>query len=155
MNQTKQNQFLEKIRSNLGRSKSSEIPPVPQPRPSRELGKIEDEVEILIDEINTLSGEAKNISKNDIKSTLGSLVDAESIKKAVLWDTPFINKFGFMNILEELGVEIIPSNSDKFALAECDLGITKVDFAIPYTGTVCLWASPQKPAAVSLLPRIH
>ena len=40
-------------------------------------------------------------------------------------------------------------------VAECELGVTGVDVALPETGTLLLRSSPEKPRVVSLLPRVH
>jgi L-lactate dehydrogenase complex protein LldG len=40
-------------------------------------------------------------------------------------------------------------------MAQCDLGVTEADVALPETGTLGLFSSSEKPRAVSLLPRIH
>ncbi len=57
--------------------------------------------------------------------------------------------------LSALGVAVVPPGADKRALAECDLGVTEADFALPETGTLGLLSSAEKPRAVSLLPRVH
>jgi L-lactate dehydrogenase complex protein LldG len=40
-------------------------------------------------------------------------------------------------------------------VAECDLGITGADFALPETGTLGLRSTIEQPRTVSLLPRVH
>jgi L-lactate dehydrogenase complex protein LldG len=40
-------------------------------------------------------------------------------------------------------------------VAECDLGVTGVDAALPETGTLVLRSAPDRPRVVSLLPRVH
>jgi L-lactate dehydrogenase complex protein LldG len=54
-----------------------------------------------------------------------------------------------------LGVELVSPQAGMRAVAECDLGVTGVDAALPETGTLLLRSSPEKPRVVSLLPRIH
>jgi L-lactate dehydrogenase complex protein LldG len=77
------------------------------------------------------------------------------VKKAVLWPHPGLEQFGFAERLRSLGVEVVPPDAEKDALAECDLGVTGVDFALPETGTLGLLSSAEQPRAVSLLPRVH
>ena len=54
--------------------------------------------------------------------------------------------------LRDLGVAIVSPCAEKRVLAECDLGVTEADFALPETGTLGLLSSPDKPRAVSLAP---
>jgi L-lactate dehydrogenase complex protein LldG len=62
---------------------------------------------------------------------------------------------GVNEILSDLGVEMHSPHEDPRDLAHCDLGVTEVDYALPETGTLALLSSPEKPRAVSLLPKVH
>jgi L-lactate dehydrogenase complex protein LldG len=57
--------------------------------------------------------------------------------------------------LRALGVKIVPAQADKHDVAACELGVTGVDAALPETGTLQLYSSPERPRVVSLLPRVH
>ncbi len=48
-----------------------------------------------------------------------------------------------------------PPASDRRRLAECDLGMTVADGALPETGTVLLRTTKGQPDLLSLLPRVH
>ena len=149
------NSILENIRKNLGRNPGYPIPSVPPPLPPRKINSIEAEIDTLIHEINLLSGEAIRMTPAGLFTSLSNLVETESIKKAMVWDTPCIKSLNIQDGLVKNGVEIVPIDSSKHKLAECDLGITEVDYALPDTGTLCLLSDKEKPRTVSLLPRVH
>lgn len=90
-----------------------------------------------------------------IDVALQELVESQSIRKATLWMTRGLAEWRIAERLQEMNIEIIPSNADKHSLAQCDLGVTEVDFALPETGTLVLRSSAERPRAVSLLPRVH
>ncbi|HEX9074380.1 MAG TPA: LUD domain-containing protein, partial [Anaerolineae bacterium] len=52
-------------------------------------------------------------------------------------------------------VTIISHDSPKDELAQVDLGITEADFCLPDTGSLGLFAAPEKRRSTSLLPRVH
>ena len=58
-------------------------------------------------------------------------------------------------MLEAIGVEIVSPYASNREVAECDLGVTGADFALPETGTLGLRSSIEQPRTVSLLPRVH
>jgi L-lactate dehydrogenase complex protein LldG len=83
------------------------------------------------------------------------LVTEQEIRRAALWETAGLKRLRLAERLAACGVEIAPPGADKHQLAVCDLGVTEVDFALPETGTLGLLSSPEKPRAVSLVPRVH
>ena len=149
------NPVLESIRRNLGREAGSQLPPRPPIVPPRQIFSIETELDLLVSEINKLSGNAKRISCDAIDEHLDELIHTQEIKKVFLWETVWLAELHLTDRLQSMGVEIIPNQADRMALAQCDLGITEVDFALPETGTLGLLSSPEKPRLVSLLPRVH
>lgn len=155
MSASESNPVLESIRQNLGRDVSTSLPSRPPVLPSRLAGPIEIELDMLVNEINKLAGSAQRIPCSKVGGYLDELVQNHEIRKAMLWETDWLRELGLVDRLQKLGVEIIPNWADKVALAECDLGITEVDFALPETGTLGLLASPERPRVVSLLPRMH
>jgi len=150
-------QILADVRLALGRAMNAPVAPIPSSAriAARAPGNANAEIEMLLGEINKLGGNASRIARADVRSSLEKIVRDEQVKKATLWDTPDLQELGVADILRELGIELTSPRADKRALAECDLGITSADFAFPETGTLVLRSSPQKPRAVSLLPRIH
>lgn len=129
-----------------------ERPAIPPPRT---VGPPEAEIDRLLREITELSGVAQRVTEDELDAALRSLVEAEGVKKATLWATQGLAQWRIADRLRALGVEIIPHDADKHTLAQADLGVTEVDFALPETGTLGLLSSPEKPRLTSLLPRVH
>jgi L-lactate dehydrogenase complex protein LldG len=150
-----ENPVLDAVRLSLGRRPGDPIDPRPPAPPFRKADNLESEINLLIEEVNKLSGSAKKMDASGIESSLQNLVQSEGVKKASLWQTKDLTDLMLEDDLGALGVEIIPARAGKHALARCDLGITGADFALPETGTLGLLSSPDSPRAISLLPRIH
>jgi L-lactate dehydrogenase complex protein LldG len=151
-------EILGKLRASLGRTPGSPVAPVPPTArvKSRTAGPPDAEIEQLFAEIGKLNGVARRLaSQDDLKSALADLVKAEAVKKATLWATPELQALDVANTLRALGVEIVSPQADKHLVAECELGVTGVDAALPETGTLLLRSSPERPRVVSLLPRVH
>ncbi|OGO66157.1 MAG: hypothetical protein A2Z45_10680 [Chloroflexi bacterium RBG_19FT_COMBO_55_16] len=146
---------IENVRRALGRTAGAAVEARPAVLAPRQAGSIEAEVDLLIKEINALSGSAQRVSEDDLNQVLKGLLQTQEVKKATLWQTAGLADLGLEGRLREMGVEIISPHADKYVLAECDLGVTEVDFALPETGTLGLLSSQDKPRAVSLLPRVH
>ena len=151
-------EILAKVRASLGRGPGSPVAPVPPTArvKSRTPGPLDAEIEQLFIEIGKLNGTTRRlVSKDDLKSALADLVKAEAVKKATCWTTPDLTTSDVAGILEALGVKIVSPQADKHLVAECELGVTGVDAALPETGTLLLRSSPERPRVVSLLPRVH
>jgi L-lactate dehydrogenase complex protein LldG len=116
---------------------------------------LDSEIECFLGEIKKLSGIPKKVIPSEIAASLKELVAEQNIKKACLWNTPHLKHLGIAEKLQSLGVEIISSNADKHAIAQCDLGVTEADYLLAETGTLVLRSSAEKPRAVSLVPRVH
>ncbi|CAG0943369.1 hypothetical protein ANRL1_01316 [Anaerolineae bacterium] len=150
-------QILTDVRQALKRKVDAAVAPIPaSARIAPRVPAVANvELEMLLDEISKLGGVTRRISRVEIRSALANIVRDESVKKATAWETRERKELGVADALRELGVEIVSPHADKRALAECDLGITGADAAFPETGTLMLRSSPEKPRAVSLLPRVH
>lgn len=146
---------IEAVRRALGRTAGAEVAASPAVLPPRQAGSIEMEIDLLIKEINALSGSAQRVLENDLDRVLKGLLQTQEVKRATLWQTAGLAALGLEGRLRESGVEIVSPHADKYTLAACDLGVTEVDFALPETGTLGLLSSREKPRAVSLLPRVH
>jgi L-lactate dehydrogenase complex protein LldG len=122
----------------------------------RAAGDVSAELDLLLTEIGKLGGITRRIAGPDeLRAALAELVQAEEVKKATAWTTPELQDLGVTTILAALGVEIVSPHAYKRQVAECDLGVTGVDMALPETGTLLLRSSPERPRSVSLLPRVH
>jgi L-lactate dehydrogenase complex protein LldG len=155
MNAKGSNPVLERVRQSLNREAGSPLSARPPVLPPRQSGSIDVEIDLLVSEINKLAGSASRISCDVIGEYLAELVNTNEIKKAMIWDTDWLRELGLIDRLRSLDVEIISNQADSEALAQCDLGITEVDFALPETGSLGLLSLPERPREVSLLPRVH
>jgi L-lactate dehydrogenase complex protein LldG len=155
------NPVIDNIRRSLGRTapiSSQQGDPFgrrPAIYESRQAGSTDSEIQLFFDEIKKLSGVGQRLASDDITDVLKTLVVDKDIRKTTLWHTPLIEQLGLEGALHSLGVEIISPTANKHEMALCDLGITEADYLLPGTGTLVLRSSPEKPRAVSLLPRIH
>jgi L-lactate dehydrogenase complex protein LldG len=151
-------EILGKVRASLGRSPGSPvatIPPASRVGP-RTAGPVEAEIAQFFAEIGKLNGVSRRLAGRDaLRSALAELVQVEAVKKATAWTTPDLAALDIPGSLKALGVELVSPHADMRLVAECELGITGVDAALPETGTILLRSSPEKPRVVSLLPRVH
>jgi L-lactate dehydrogenase complex protein LldG len=151
-------EILGKVREALGRKPEMSPPSLSAtariaPRVAGDQGA---EIGQLLAEIETLSGVTRRLASRDaLPLALAELVEAEDVKKATLWSTPDLALWGVAETLRTLGVEIVSPQADKHLVAECELGVTGADAALPETGTLLLRSSPERPRVVSLLPRVH
>jgi L-lactate dehydrogenase complex protein LldG len=151
-------EILAKVRTALGRSPGAPVGPLPATARvgPRAAGPADAEIEQLFTEIGKLSGDTRRLAGRDaLRPALADLVHAETVRKATLWSTPDLAAWDVAGALGALGVEIVPPQADKHLVAECELGVTGVDAALPETGTLLLRSSPERPRVVSLLPRVH
>jgi len=149
------NPVIENIRRSLGRTTQTPLSPRPGIYPSRPVEGIDSEIEAFMAEVKKLSGVGQRLVPAEIDAELKALVDGQNIRKATVWETPHLRQLGVAEILNSLGVELVPPNADKHEMASCDLGVTEADFLLPETGTLVLTSSTEKPRGVSLLPRVH
>lgn len=148
-------QILADVQIALRRKPDSPIAPLPPAArvALRAAGDVHAEMEMLFGEITKLGGNTQRVAKAELAHALQTLVQAQQIRKATCWNTSELATLQAQLI--QLGVQLVSPHADKRELAECDLGVTGVDYAFPETGTLVLRSSPEKPRAVSLLPRVH
>lgn len=149
------NPMIENIRCSLGRTTQAPLSRRPAIYESRAPVSMDTEAEHFLEEVNKLSGVSRKLSPSGIDDALEVLVKEQDIRTATVWETPALRQLGITEILNSLGVDLIPPNADKHEMATCDLGVTEADYLLAETGTLVLKSSVQKPRAVSLLPRIH
>ncbi len=158
---TAREEILGKVRTALGKGRAGGSPAVPVVPDSarvgpRQPGDRDAEIDSLLAEVDKLTGVTRRIARpEELKTALAELVEAEGVKKAALWQTQELRDLGVGDALAALGVTVVPGCGDKREIAECDLGVTGVDLALPETGTIILRSSPQQPRGVSLIPRVH
>ncbi len=123
------------------------------------LTAIGDERSVLIEqfasEINQVNGKARKISdKDEINENVLNLFNQYKAKTFKIWDTPFLNSLRLKEFLTEKGFGNVQSEQKK-SLAEVDIGITEVDYAIADSGTLVLLTDSDKPRLDSLIVPIH
>jgi len=158
MTNTAREEMLGKVRATLQRTADSGVAAFPATAriAPRSTGDVEAELALLFAEVEKLGGKTKRLKKKaDLKEALRELVEVESITKATLWQTAELKKMGVEKTLKSIGVEIVSPYASNREVAECDLGVTGADFALPETGTLVLRSSIEQPRTVSLLPRVH
>jgi L-lactate utilization protein LutC len=149
---------MSRVRAALSSTSRALVPPLPlsarvAPRVASDAPT---EINLLLAEIAALGGTTRRVTTRDeLQAALRDLVQVEQVKRATLWQTRELQELGVVEALSAEGVEIVPSDADERALAECDLGITGADAALPETGTLVLRASLEHSQLVSLLPRVH
>ncbi len=149
------NAIFENVRRALGRPAEGTLELRPKVLRPRTAEPIEDEVDRLLREVGALSGKAQRVSADEMAGQLRRIVQDEDVRRATLWPTPRLRELGVEASLRDLGVAIVSPCTETRVIADCDLGVTEADFILPETGTLGLLSSPDKPRAVSLLPRIH
>ncbi len=148
-------QILNSIRTTLASATRAPLNTTAWMMP-RTLGAVNAEIDRLLAEIEKLGGATRQLaSQDELRVALRELVEQEKIRKATTWETKELRELGIAEMLTALGVEIMPQDADKRAIAACDVGITGVDFALPETGTLVLRTTPAQSRLVSLLPRVH
>lgn len=144
------------VRSSLSvtrRPASESRPPI---LAARQPGEPQVEMDQLLREIRALGGSVRSLgAPAELARALADLVEAEGVKRATVWPTPDMADLGIPESLAELGVVLVSPFLGKQALAECDLGVTGVDMALPETGTLVLTSDDTRPRMVSLVPRVH
>jgi len=157
-NNAAREEIFAKVRSALKSFSGSRLSPLPDsarfaPRSAEALDK---EIDRMLTEVTRLSGQARKIhGQDEFAGALEALVKTEGVKTVVLSDHPLYGDYGVVDLLQRFGVTIVSSDSDRRRLAECDLGITVPDAALPETGTSLLRTTQGQPDVLSLLPRVH
>lgn len=130
----------------------TDIPRIPDfPKP----GSNDEEIDRLLREIRLVSGNTARIKNDALQQAVDELINDYQITTVMMWQTEYLASSGIIDVLLKRNIKIVPPGSKLSILADCDLGITEVDFALSETGTLVLTSSAVKPRLVSLLPRIH
>ena len=124
-----------------------------EPRKAATLAK---EIEKMLGEVKRVSGHGLQVhGREEFAAALDQLIRDEGIRTAVLSDHPLHRHYDTGALLKGFGIGIVSPKGDARGLADCDLGITVADAALPETGTVLLRTTQGQPDALSLLPRVH
>jgi L-lactate dehydrogenase complex protein LldG len=122
----------------------------------RKAVNLDEEIERMLGEVKRVSGHGRKVHGRDaFAAALGQIIRDEGIRTTAFSDHPLHHHYGTETLLKGFGIGIIPSGGDGRGLADCDLGITVADAALPETGTILLRTTQGQPDALSLLPRVH
>jgi len=102
--------------------------------------------------VNTNVAELEN--EKNINKTLLNLIKEKELKSFSIWESEYLKEINLKEDLKEAGLKLITAK-DKNKIANSDIGITEVDYAIADTGTLVLLTNKNQPRSVSLLPPIH
>jgi len=150
--------ILADVRTALAGYAASPLQPIPASArfEPRKAATLSEEMEMMLLEVKRLSGHGLKVhGRDEFAAALDQLVKTEEIRTAAFSDHPLYHPYGIAELLKGSGVQIVSPNGDGRRLAECDLGITVADAAIPETGTVLLRTTQGQPDLLSLLPRVH
>jgi L-lactate dehydrogenase complex protein LldG len=122
----------------------------------RKAATLREEMEMMLLEVKRLGGHGRTVhGRDEFAVALDDLVGTEKIRTAAFSDHPLYHPYGIVELLKGSGIQIVSPNGDGRSLAECDLGITVADAAIPETGSVLLRTTQGQPDLLSLMPRVH
>ncbi len=87
------------------------------------------------------------------------ILGGRAIRRAVLSGHEILAEMEMEQLLARLGVEVVEvegvGGTAVSAIAQADVGLTGVEYAIAASGTLVMAASPHHPRAASLLPPLH
>jgi L-lactate dehydrogenase complex protein LldG len=105
-----------------------------------------------VENVNTTVINVKN--SEQILQSLVRLCKEKGVRSFAIWETPHLKDMKLKERLKEEGLKVV-TVKNKNRLANVDIGITEVDYAIADTGTLALLTDKERPRGVSLLPPIH
>lgn len=122
----------------------------------RKAAALDTEIERMLGEVRRVSGHGRRVhGREEFAAAIEQIIRDEKIRTASFSDHPLHRHYGTEALLAGFGIGIISPDGDSRKLADCDLGITVADAALPETGTVLLRTTQGQPDALSLLPRVH
>jgi len=108
--------------------------------------------------ISELSNVNTNIletsDETEINKVILNLAEEKKLKSFSIWESQYLKEIKLKRTLKDEGLKLITAKN-KNRIADSDIGITEVDYAIADTGTLVLLANKNQPRSVSLLPPIH
>jgi L-lactate dehydrogenase complex protein LldG len=102
--------------------------------------------------VNTNVAELEN--EENINKALLNLIKKKELKSFSIWESEYLKEINLKEDLKNAGLKLITAKN-KNKIANSDIGITEVDYAIADTGTLVLLTDKNQPRSVSLLPPIH
>lgn len=107
----------------------------------------------FIDEITNVNTNVLEANGNTKDSTL-QLIREKKLKSFSIWESEYLKEINLKRDLKNTGLKLVTAKN-KNRIANSDIGITEVDYAIADTGTLVLLTNKNQPRSISLLPPIH
>ncbi len=165
--------FLARVRQGIG--KAPQLPTVPEALPELDVfssttsfgARISDLVTKLQSELTAVGGQVICVSSAAAVTAYIKNLENRNLHNVVRWSSDFLDQLEIDVTLLQHGVKVhpVPSQPDSVScenrqtmrqlLAQADLGILGVTYAIAETGTLALAAHAGQMRGVSLLPPVH
>jgi L-lactate dehydrogenase complex protein LldG len=97
----------------------------------------------------------------ELRQSLNEIAIRLGAKRVIAWARSDLQDSGVFDSLKDAGIEVRAAGkaAERDDLvrdaALADIGITAVDYALADTGTLVVFAAPDQPRCVSLLPTVH
>jgi L-lactate dehydrogenase complex protein LldG len=109
----------------------------------------------FIDELTNVNTHILEANSADtIKDLLITLIKEKELKSFSIWESEYLKEINLKQNIKSVGLKLI-SAKNKDRIANSEIGITDVDYAIADTGTLVLLTNKNQPRSISLLPPIH
>jgi L-lactate dehydrogenase complex protein LldG len=171
----RQQAFLSRVRHALRRgaapptrSQSIQPPPIPQALQPQAPASTDALIQQLQTELTAVGGQVIRLSSTTaVTAYIGAFTQKRNIRKVIRWSSDLLTQLEIDATLEQNGIEIhvppVPNTTaspeDRQAMrqhvAQADLGISGVTYAIAETGTLALAAHAGQMRGISLLPPVH
>ena len=109
----------------------------------------------FIDELTNVNTHILEANSADtIKDLLITLIKEKELKSFSIWESEYLKEINLKQNIKSVGLKLIAAKN-KDRIANSEIGITDVDYAIADTGTLVLLTNKNQPRSISLLPPIH
>jgi len=155
-------EFLQQIRARRPSGANAPFPNKPHPgrlgRPARTLP--DDLLAEFTERLTAVGGQVHIVTDAAAaRVAVRDILGGRAIRRAVLSGHEILAEMEMDQLLARLGVEVVEvegaGETAVAAMAQADVGLTGVEYAIAASGTLVMAASPYHPRAVSLLPPLH
>jgi L-lactate utilization protein LutC len=154
--------FLQRVRQAVSEgNRAGGAPPLPERGAVGYQGAGADPVARLREELTAAGGVLHVASDEaDAAAKVLELVTARGARRALVGRGSVLDRLALPDRLRAAGVEVamadaLPAGGERDTLFAADVGISGVDHLIAETGSVAIFASPQEPRSLSLLPPVH
>jgi L-lactate dehydrogenase complex protein LldG len=164
---TAQTEFLGRIRASIGSDRERAAVPIrcassdrsPGAGAAQRAGRLLDR---FLAELSLAGGTGHRVqSPAQARETLRELAGAVGARRAVMWQHPLLAGLDLRIAFADTGIEcwevgaVLPAGERLTMMAQADLGVTAVDYAVAETGSLVLCSRAGQDRLVSLLPPLH